>query len=194
VQIEETSKSQICQGDIYRGIIYHEYAIETDDIIEISQIVFPAAVVLTQECDLFQDYTYRSGGERHTNDKLLLSVLMAPVYNFDHFIKGQHLSELGLTMEKISSDPKRLIVSNQNARYHYLDFPDSARLPSSVIDFKHYFSVTVRNLTDLKDLNFICRVSPLFREDISQRFANFLSRIGLPELCQGKDCGVQPDT
>ena len=50
----------------------------------------------------------------------------------------------------------------------------------SVIDFKHYFSVNVKYLQKVKRKQFVCMVGDLYREDISQRFASFLSRIGLP--------------
>jgi len=51
----------------------------------------------------------------------------------------------------------------------------------SVIDFKHYFSVNVCYLMGIKKEKFICKIYELYREDISHRFASFLSRIGLPE-------------
>jgi hypothetical protein len=51
----------------------------------------------------------------------------------------------------------------------------------SVIDFKHYFSVPVEYLERIKPTNFVCAVCELYREDICQRFAAYLSRIGLPD-------------
>jgi hypothetical protein len=44
----------------------------------------------------------------------------------------------------------------------------------------------VTKLQEHKEKHYICTVSELFREKISQRFANYLSRIGLPETKQKK--------
>ena len=49
-------------------------------------------------------------------------------------------------------------------------------------DFKHYFSVSVAYLEKLRPKHFVCRLSELYREDLSQRFAAYLARIGLPNL------------
>jgi hypothetical protein len=69
---------------------------------------------------------------------------------------------------------------NERPRYHYLEFPPSIPLVPSVIDFKHYFSVNIKYLKKIKRTNFVCQLSELHREDVSQRFASFLARIGLP--------------
>jgi hypothetical protein len=76
--------------------------------------------------------------------------------------------------------PGKKLRQNQTPRYHYLEFPTDIPIIPSVIDFKHYFSVNVKYLKKIKKTNFICNVPPLYREDISHRFASFLSRIGLP--------------
>ena len=84
-------------------------------------------------------------------------------------------------MKMINSKEKGFLETNRNPRYHYLEFPPEANMPPSVIDFKHYFSVTAEYLEMLKKENFICRIGSLYREAIFQRFAYFLSRIGLPD-------------
>jgi hypothetical protein len=64
----------------------------------------------------------------------------------------------------------------------FLEFPAAIPIVPSVVDFKHYFSVNVEYLKKLKRSQFICKVAEVFREDVSQRFASFLSRIGLPDF------------
>jgi len=175
---------RVCQGDIFRDIEYIEYATEKDGNVEISKISFPLVIVLTQDCDLEQDYRSREGEHAgSTQDKWLLSVLVAPLYNADHVYRGKHLSELDLTMQQINDKktPGKYLRNNQIPRYHYLEFPDGERIAPSIIDFKHYFSVDVRYLHEIRGTNYVCSVSSLYREDISQRFSNFLARIGLPE-------------
>ena len=174
---------RLSQGDIFRDIEYLEFATEKSGIIEVSTIVFPLVIVLTQDCDLEQDYNSRWKIKRD-QDKWLLSVLVAPLYNAEHVFRGEQLSELGLKMQDINKNksPGAYLMNNKLPRFHYLEFPSGISITPSVIDFKHYFSVNVKYLHKIKKTNFICSVSSLFREDISQRFSSFLGRIGLPEI------------
>ncbi len=176
---------RISQGDIFRDVEYLEYATESSGIIELSKIVFPLIIVLTQDCDLEQDYKYRwANGNSKDQDKWLLSVIVAPLYNAEHVYRGEQLSELNMTMQIINSKKShgKFLRDNQLPRFHYIEFPQNVPIVPSVIDFKHYFSVNVKYLHSIKKKNLVCSISPLFREDISQRFSSFLSRIGLPEI------------
>jgi len=174
--------TRICQGDVIRDLEYVEYVKEKEGICEISRVVFPHVIILTQDCDLKHDYKFRTE-EKESQDKLLLSVLAAPLYNAEHVYLGEHLSELKIKSQFINKNksPGDILRSNQNPRYHYLIFPDGIKIVPSVIDFKHYFSINTKYLELHKKNNFVCKVSELYREDISQRFASFLSRIGLPK-------------
>jgi hypothetical protein len=158
-EIQTTKESRLRQGDILRDVFWLERVSEISGVIEVSRIIFPLAIVLTQDCDLEQDHRFRREAKA-TQDKWLMSVLMAPVYNVEHVYLGEHLSELDIKME----------------------FADDVPAPPSVIDFKHYFSAAITYLTEHKPTAFVCSVAPLFREDIAQRFASYLARVGLPEL------------
>ena len=185
LRVDTEKLEWISQGDIFKDVDFIEHVIEEDGVIEVSKIRFPLAIVLSQECDLFHDFEFRTKKEEvKKQDKLLLSILVAPLYNVEHVYNGEHLRELAIEMEPINKkgSPGKDLVKNIRPRYHYLEFPDNIPIVSSVIDFKHYFSVDVDYLRELKKANFVCKVSELFREDISHRFAAFLSRIGLPEL------------
>ena len=174
---------RVSQGDIYRNVEFIEYGAEKKGIIEISKIVFPFIIVLTQDCDLEQDSKIRyQKSLAQTQDKLILSVLVAPIYNVEQVYIGEHLDQLGITMQMINktSTQGRYLRINEIPRYHYIEFPEGVDISPSVIDFKHYFSVNVAYLRRKKG-DLVCRVSPLYREDSSHRFASFLSRIGLPE-------------
>jgi len=177
---------RISQGDIYRDVDFIEYVAEKGGYVEVSRITFPLVVILTQDCDLEQDFRFRYGRPRSrfaTQDKLLLSVLVAPLYNAEHVHRGEHLSELGIQMQTIRWDksPGDFLRSNQNPRYHYVEFPDDIPIVAAIIDFKHYFSVNIEYLKREKKRDFICRLPPLYRENLSQRYASFLARIGLPQ-------------
>lgn len=183
IRTKTAAIERISQGDIIRDVEYIERVIEHDGVLEISKIVFPFVIVLTQDCDLEQDHTFRTMG-KSTQDKWLISVLVAPLYNALHVFNGEHLSSVGIASQKINRKKTEghLLQRNQSPRYHFLEFPQEVPVVSSVIDFKHYFSVPVPYLVEQKVSGFVCSVSELYREDISHRFSAFLSRIGLPEM------------
>lgn len=184
IRVKKGKNPRVAQGDIIKNVEYIEYVSEKGGNIEVSKIVFPLAIVLTQDCDLSQDYTFRWARKASSKnqDKWLLSVILAPIYNIEHVYTGEHLSELGMTMSEINrrKSPGQNLVKNETPRYHFLEFPDDLAVPASVIDFKHYFSSNVAQLKKHKVENFVCSVGDLYREDISHRFASYLSRIGLP--------------
>lgn len=179
--------AEIKQCDIFRDIEFLEYVKEEGDSIEVSKIVFPLAMVLTQACDLQQDHSARKKIEmenRGNQDKYLISVIVAPIYNFEEFRMGTHLEQLGLMMDQKggrNKTPCKNIIMNENKRYHYLNFAQDVELVESVIDFKHYFTVTVNYLNSIREEKYVCSIESLYRELILQRFSNFLSRIGLPD-------------
>ncbi len=174
---------RISQGDIFKNIEFIEYLEYKKGLFEVSIITFPYVIILTQDCDLSQDFLYRSG-EKENQDKILLSVIAAPLYNIEQVYLGQHLEELNLKMTPINKNRTAGsdLRNNLKPRYHYLEFPPSINLTNLVIDFKHYFTLNINYLLKIRKFNWICRVKELYREDISQRFASFLSRIGLPEI------------
>ena len=184
-QIITSTDPRTSQGDIYRDVDFIEHVTEAEGVIEVSRIAFPLVVVLTQDCDLEHDYRFRDEGAK-SQDKWLLSVLVAPLYNKEHVFTGDHLSELGYKMQSIppKSSHADFIQKNQLPRYHFLDFPAESGIVPSVIDFKHYFSVDVSYLHTCKPSTYVCTIAPLYREEVSRRFASFLSRIGLPESLQ----------
>jgi hypothetical protein len=173
---------RIRQGDIIR-YVEHIWGVQYDaGVFTIEKVTFPLVVVLTQDCDLEQDHHAREVRPSvHPDDKLLVSVLVAPLYNAEHVQSGDHLTELGRHMQALDRRQRDLLPKNQILRYHYLDFPEEFQLVPSVIDFKHYFSSSVEYLSRLRETNYACSLSELYREDVSQRFVSFLARIGLPD-------------
>lgn len=179
VNVQRGRRSRVCQGDVFREVECIEYVTEKMGIVEVSKIVFPMIMVLTQDCDLEQDFGNR---RKETQSNTLLSVLVAPLYNAEHVFQGQHLSDLGIRTEPINrkKSPGEFLVNNDRPRYHYLDFPVGTPVAPAVADFKHYFSVHVSYLERIRRKHFVCRLSDLFREDVCQRFSAYLGRIGLP--------------
>jgi len=188
VQIKKNRLRRIAQGDVFRDVECIEYITETRGVIEVSKIVFPLVVVLTQDCDLEQDARYKIPTMKRpsSDDKRLLSVLVVPLYNAAHVFQGTHLSDLDLAMVQIRENKSdgNYLKNNERPRYHYLEFADDVQIVAQIADFKHYFSLNSRYLEAIRAKNFVCRISELFREDLSQRFAAYLARIGLPESAE----------
>ena len=176
------------QGDILRDVTIVEWAAEVEDApaderLQIIDRVLPYLVVLSQDCDLEQDHKNRSDHKSDTHDKFLQSILVCPAYLEANFRAGTHLEDLGLKMQKINSENFRRIKSNQNYRYHYLPANRSLQVPELFIDFKHYFTGPRDLIYDeYRKKHYLATLDILFREDFSNRFAHYLSRIGLPEL------------
>ncbi len=60
IKIIKEDIERVSQGDIIRDVEYIESAkIDKEGIVEISKIIFPFVVVLTQDCDLEQDFNNR---------------------------------------------------------------------------------------------------------------------------------------
>ena len=178
-----SADERIFQGDVIRDVELVDRVFEKDGIVEFQRLIFPLCIVLTQDCDLEQDRRFRRESKA-TQDKFLMSVLLAPLYNLEHVFAGSHLEELGLKMESIprNKTPGDWLKKNLRDRYHYLDFPTSTGLVPSVIDFKHYFSAHVLDLESRKAGKYVCTLDELHRQDVSARFASFLARVALPEL------------
>ncbi len=193
---ENRHDSRPCQGALYRDV---ETTVVSADVdaqtghVELAVWDFPYSVAMSQECDLAQDESSRmaiqesaseSGGEDEDigHDKILLTVLMCPAYPADKLREGKHLVELGRAMENHSSKPWRLIKSNQNPRYHFMARWRSLQVPELVVDFKHFFTVPIELLLHRygTNKNYVARLAPLYREDLSQRFAAYLARVGVP--------------
>ena len=192
-EVTTDKSSRINQGDIYRDIEYIENVSIENNEIKVSKIVFPLVVVLTQDCDLQQDSVYRIEDVQTPNsdNRKLFSVIVAPLYNEEMFLAGEHLNDNQTITMKMTNIPKygkknkitsqyNNLINNETPRYHHLEFPENVGLVNSVIDFKHYFTVNIDNLMKDKESKFVCKISELYRENVSQRFAFFLSRIGLP--------------
>jgi len=174
--------SRICQGDILRDIVYPLIISFHEEEIDAETIILPYSVVITQDCDLDRDFKNRNTPDSNSHDKYLQSILISPAYLAAPFKEGSHLNEFGLTMERIPSKDFKKIKENKNDRYHYLTYNTDLQVPELVIDFKHYYTISRDSLYEEYHSHYLATMNELFRERLSQRFANFISRIGLPEF------------
>lgn len=172
----KSQNPRICQGDIFSDIeILESIEVKGSQII-VEKLQFPYVVCLNQECDLEHDFNCSNN-----KDIKLLHVAIAPAFNFEDFLSGTHwagIFDSNMTAKRKDTKTK-LIMDNEIPRYHYLNFSESG-MPELVVDFKHFFTIN-RNLLYKNLPNRLCSMDDLFKEKISQRFSNFISRIGLPE-------------
>jgi len=187
----EHNGDRVYQGDILRDFEYQEWVFIEEKKIKIQKRIVPYSLVLTQDCDLEWDFNNHkenekvqdeSDQEEINQDKFLQSILVCPAYPAEKVRLGTHLEELNLTMVYLNGARWNLVKTNQNSRYHFLDNSSVMQIPDLVIDFKHYYSIP-RNILykEIKN-HYIGSMNELFREGLSQRFAFYLSRIGLPLL------------
>jgi len=180
----------VSQGDIYRNVAILEGASQEDA----SRTHFPYAIVLTQECDLQQDWNAfreldsvepEEESRRSLEDKLLRHIIFAPCYVAAKFREGTHVK--GRIMNTWNSKQwQSQICENKHIRYYYLPRKEGLLEQDLVVDFKHYFTVERATFyTHAKrEYEYVCSVAILYRDALARRFAEYLSRIGFPEVDQ----------
>ena len=176
-------------GDVFHNVVIEKIENATDDSYDVKTIEFPYAILLSQSCDLLWDYTTRKGiaeGSRDNYSNALMSLLLFPMHNFDLFVKGEHMQHYGWRMNKQERSPKKYsswsLLKNKDPRYHYFNFDRSTALVPCVVDFKHWFALESTSVQNLFASGcYVGTIQPFFREQVLQRYANYLSRIGLPD-------------
>jgi hypothetical protein len=170
---------RVYQGDILQdlSVISSEYLDGEENIISID---LPYAVVMTQDCDLQWDYATRKNIINH--DKYLPTILICPAYLAESLRAGTHLNELGQTMHKWNSDKFKDIKKQNNDRFHFLESNSNMQIAELVVDFKHYYTISRDVFYHVYHEKYLASLNQLYREYLSQRFVNYLCRIGLPDL------------
>lgn len=177
---------RVCQGNIYRDL---SYIVESTKEDEFSRYIEDFAIVVSQDCDLKRDCKNRIECQEMTgknHDKYLKNILFCPLYKYESFIKGEHLNRIKRSMRCFKSGEHDRLKTNQEFRFHYLEKCLDFQIPELIADFKHFFSIN-REIFYSKYHNpshYLCSLSNLFREDISNRFTNYLARIALPEVTE----------
>lgn len=178
------SKTRVCQGDILRDfpIIEWEFTDSSYKKYNIIKNTLPYIVVMTQDCDLEQDYKNRNEEVCEKHDKHMQSILVCPAYPAEKFRIGEHLEHTGRVMEKWNSERFKKIKDQKNERFHFLGANSKMQVPELVIDFKHYYTMPRNAIYMMVGEHYLVTIRELFRESLSQRFSYFLSRIGLPDI------------
>ena len=169
----------LVQGEIISGLIHVHIdlsSLETPPL-RVERKIHPFAVILTQGCDLEQDFRAR---RREANeDKEIPAVL---------FCEAMLASDLRSRVKK--SDHWNRLSNNKDERYHFFqaverefDLGDEG-LPELGVDFKRIFTIPtdeVYHRIRAGEAKRRCSLRSPYLEHFCQRFANFLSRVALPE-------------
>ncbi|TYB90431.1 MAG: hypothetical protein FXF54_09200 [Kosmotoga sp.] len=175
------SADRIAQGDIARDFSF----IVIDKSEAERKIIFPYIIVMSQDCDLEQCSNFVNDSQVEKEKKSnqhLHSVLFLPSFPSGEFREGEHLSDFGIKTDRINSDLWRKIKINENPRYHFLKSDENFQVPEMVVDFKAYYTLPLEYFQEQYEYCYLASLSELFREDLSLRFANYLTRIGLPNI------------
>lgn len=171
--------ARICQGDIFLDLEIFENIYLEKSVITVQKISFPYSICLNQECDLEQDYSYKS---ESICDKNLIHIAIAPAFIFEQFLSGTHWGVIFSANKPQNRKDTAIkkIIDNEIPRYHYLKFADGD-MPELIVDFKHFFTINNNYMYTQLDKR-LCSLDILFKEKLSQRFSYYISRIGLPEV------------
>ncbi len=168
------------QGEICSELIQVHLAVDTVGLAEsaVEQKVHPYAVILTQDCDLEQDFKARHG--QNKPDKMIPNLL------FCEIVTAEQLR--GTT--GITSELWKRIRQNKDERYHFLqkvepgDDAAGKGLPELGMDFKRYFTLPTEEVykrIEIGEAKRRCVLVSPYLEHLSTRFAAFLSRVALPQ-------------
>lgn len=173
----------VCQGDIYQNVIY-SYPTENEYI----QFQFPYAIVVSQACDVIaMDNLFRKQSGKAT--KFMPSILLCPLYYTDAVKDGEYVKDFfqGLEFkleEDILFNSKERSIIQKNWHYRFYEFNVQVEtneiLPEVMVDFKHYFSLPISYLIN-NSQNRVCCLDGLYAEQITLKFAAFLSRVAIPD-------------
>ena len=165
------------QGEIISEYIQYQLNVDAmrQGIVELTPIPHPYVVVLSQDCDLEQDYARRANG---ASENLLASVLFcAAAPADDDFRHGVGLN----------SNEWKKVRQNNDPRFHFIRAASAAvdavavGFPELVVDFKQYFAVpTVEAYYAIETARRRCRLVTPYVEHLTHRFAAQLGRVALP--------------
>ena len=177
------------QAEILSNVHQHRITVESLDAadnLEVEKIDHTLAVVISQDCDLEQDFKRRrsltaEGNETDQSDpKLLPTVLLCEVASertIDDAMRGQ------------GSTVREQFHQNKLERYQFLravgpeDDALGEGLEAMGIDFKRYFTVPTTELYAQlgAQCRRRCRLAPQYLEHLCLRFCHFISRVALPK-------------
>lgn len=166
---EVSNSDELNQGDIIKNCnipipnisLYDAILNESSEVEEAIEIKTSDVVILSQACDL-------------VNNKIS-SVVVCPVWPLEMLIKRNSYYE--------SSKARESLRQGKEPSYHLLKKHDSERIQMdfSVVDFHQIFSLPKDYLQKtVENMDVRIRLLPPYREHLSQAYARYFMRVGLP--------------
>lgn len=160
---------EITQGDIIKGcpvpMLSNFNENDTSQMIK-AEIEIIDGIILTQACDIA--------------NKKVDNIILCAITSKDDFEK--QLLEEGNTPKKIKNHLEGIIKGQQNA-YHIINQYKTEEFTQDyyIINFKDIFSVPIELAKQIAVENGKrLRLCPPYREHLSQAFARYFMRVGLP--------------
>ncbi|HII95320.1 MAG TPA: hypothetical protein HA367_06270 [Candidatus Methanofastidiosum sp.] len=189
---------RICQGDLLKDVSFITNAsIIKENYYELDSFTFQYMVVLSQDCDL--EYSEKTSIDQNTNQTLFNqyqpNLLLVPAFLMEDFKSGIHLKKAFDITQKVHNGKEiDKIKNNTNEiRFHYLPYYKGKyknkifSVQEMVIDFKIYFTLPINTIFNEYMEKYVATINELYREALSVRFANYISRIGLPNQITNKN-------
>lgn len=164
---EVVSSNEIEQGDLIPDcpIVIPPSKIEEGDEPEI-EIKLIDSIILSQSCDL-------------ANNKIQI-VLVCPYFTLKTFIESLPENERSNKAIKKSIDN---LKKGFFPGYHLLNKSEENNIQDYiVVDFRNVYGIQIENLREIAErLASRQRLLPPYREHLSQAFARYFMRVGLPQ-------------
>ena len=178
---------QICQVDIFCNVKYNYIDSEDNEGVNVVEYEFPLAIIISQACDVIamESLVQSKSGKPA---KFMPSILMCPIYEQNAAKSGQHVRDAfdQLSLNFVSenafkSDDYKVAERDWHYRIHALtvEVGENTVIENAVIDFKHYFTVPMTYLVAHKN-NRLLHLDDLFAEQITLKFATYLTRVAIP--------------
>lgn len=163
------NSTEITQGDILKNCpvpkLEDAMDVKVDDKLN-AEIEYVDGIILTQACDLA--------------NKKVDNIIMCSITSKTEFERLQ--VETGKNQKQIKSAINSIIKGQQNA-YHIINNYKTGDFTEDyyIINFKDIFSVPVELAENIAKANGKrLRLCPPYREHLSQAFARYFMRVGLP--------------
>lgn len=187
---EQAGNGPIRQAELITSVSEFQTISATDgDPTEIAtrKVEHPLVIVLSQDCDLEQDFNarYPSGkpqldrAEADVHPSALSHILLCDAHEENELRKR--------LPESTGSKDFRRIAQNQNERYHRIESAEIADTGSAVealfLDFRRHFSVPCPDFYEQLDLGAVGRTARLpayYLHDLNHRFYSYLARVAIP--------------
>lgn len=187
---EPANDGPIRQAELLTSIAEFQAVPDTDGdptAVATRKVEHPLTIVLSQDCDLEQDFHVRHPAEQPAPDR---EVVEASPTALTHILlcDAHEESELKKRLpDGLGSKDFRRIAGNQNERYHRIDGAEIRDTGVSIeplfLDFRRHFSIPCPAIYEQFSSGTAGRTARLpayYLHDLNHRFYSYLARVAIP--------------